>query len=232
MASHCPQCATPHDGWSTARPAGRMLRCRRCGSTWLASDGNDEDPYHRRQPLSVRAEPVDVSDAIVIEHVDAASFRQRPRGEREPQRASPANGRLMALGARLAVGVAIVVLAAPLVAALPRLATVAGLPDDADLLEFRSVRSETVNLGGVSTLFVEGEIVNRSGRDIALPAVRISLKSAEGVEVRSWLVEPAAQGLAAGRSIGFRSALLSPPSMATQVKLNLAARDGRTIGSR
>jgi hypothetical protein len=44
--------------------------------------------------------------------------------------------------------------------------------------------------------------------------------------VSSWLVEPAVAGLAAGKSIGFRSALASPPPDAAQVTLDLAARKG------
>jgi hypothetical protein len=46
------------------------------------------------------------------------------------------------------------------------------------------------------------------------------------------VVEPAADGLAAGHSIGFRSALASPPKAATQVTLKLAEREGNTIGLR
>jgi hypothetical protein len=44
------------------------------------------------------------------------------------------------------------------------------------------------------------------------------------------VVEPAAAGLAPGRSIGFRSALASPPADASQVTLNLVAREGSAIG--
>jgi len=121
------------------------------------------------------------------------------------------------------------VLRIPFVAALPGLGG-GGLPQDAAQLEFQKVHSETVERRGLSTIFVEGEIVNRSDRDVALPAVRISLRSPDGVEVRSWLMEPSVDGLAAGRSIGFRSALASPPAAATQVTLRLAAREGHTIG--
>jgi hypothetical protein len=44
--------------------------------------------------------------------------------------------------------------------------------------------------------------------------------------VSSWLVEPSVTGLAPGRSIGFRSAMASPPPDAAQVTLDLAARAG------
>jgi hypothetical protein len=61
---------------------------------------------------------------------------------------------------------------------------------------------------------------------VELPVVLITLKSPDGTPVASWSVEPAVDSLAAGRSIGFRSALVSPPPDAAQVTLNLAERQG------
>jgi predicted Zn finger-like uncharacterized protein len=232
MPIYCPNCATPSHIRATVGSSGRMVRCRQCGTTWLAR-AIDGDPYQRRQRQAIAA-PTDVADAIVIEHIGAGFKTPPPPLRRRARRRSPiaANrGAFKILGAALAVVVTIIVLRIPFVAALPQLA-MAGLPDEVAKLEFQRVRSETVELRGVSTLFVEGEIVNRSDRDVALPAVRISLRSADGTEVSSWLVEPATAGLAAGRSIGFRSALASPPPAATQVTLKLAAREGQTIGLR
>jgi hypothetical protein len=207
-----------------------MARCRQCGTTWLARV-IDEDPYQRPHRSRAITGPSDISEAIVLEHI-GAGFKAPPPRQRRARVRSPIvvdRGALRLLAAALGVIVAIIVLRAPFVAALPE---IAGLPDDVAQLEFQRVRSETVELRGVSTLFVEGEIVNRSDRDVALPAVRISLRSSDGAEVRSWLMEPSADGLAAGRSIGFRSALASPPPAATQVTLKLAAREGHTIGLR
>ena len=228
-----------------------MARCRQCGTTWLARV-IDGDPYRRpRGPrLLTAAGPAataglagaaDVSDAIVIEHVGpgfaAASPSATPRPRPAPRWRKPPpkpvvsdRGALKLLAAAFAVVVAIMVLRVPLVAAVPQLT--GGLSEDAAGLEFQRVRSETVEVRGVSTLFVEAEIVNRTNREVALPAVRISLRSADGGEVRSWLVEPSAAGLGAGRSIGFRSALAAPPETATQVTLKLAQREGLTIGPR
>ena len=236
MPIYCPHCATPSDIRAAVGSTGRMARCRACGTTWLARV-IDEDPYQRKPPATV--ERSDVADAIVIEHIGAgfktepkAQPRKRPRLRPRASARPPIAGRRGALkiaGAGLALVVAVAVLRIPFVAALPGLAG-GGLPQDAAQLEFQKVRSETVERRGLSTLFVEGEIVNRSDRDIALPAVRISLRSPDGVEVQSWLMEPSVDGLAAGRSIGFRSALASPPAVATQVTLKLAAREGHTIG--
>ena len=234
MAIYCPYCAALSNlADSDIGAAGRMARCQQCGTTWLARVIG-EDPYRRPGPLSVIAGPPDISDAIVIEHVgaglDAPKARRATARSRAPMAIDRSSFKVVA--GMVAVIVAIMVLRAPFVAAFPQFATIGSLPDDVGQLEFQKVRSETVGVHGVRTLFVEGEIINRSGSDVALPAVRISLRSSDGAEVRSWLVEPSAAGLAAGRSIGFRSALASPPAAATQVRLDLAAREGQTIGLR
>jgi predicted Zn finger-like uncharacterized protein len=233
MPIYCPQCATASDIRAAVGSSGRMARCKACGTTWLARV-IDEDPYQRKPPAV--AGQSEVSDAVVIEHIGAGFKPERPRPRpRSRARSRFASligsdrGALKILAAGLAVVVAVAVLRIPFVVALPNLTT-ASLPQGADKLEFQKVHSQTVERRGLSALLVEGEIVNRSDRDVALPAVRISLRSSNGAEVQSWLMEPSVDGLAAGHSIGFRSAMASPSPAATQVTLKLAAREGRTIG--
>ena len=116
----------------------------------------------------------------------------------------------------------------PLVAALPQ----KGLPAEVEQLAFQRVHSETLVRNGVTTLVVEGELVNNSATDVVVPAIRVSLRSTAGAEVYSWLVEPDKAGLAPGGSIGFRSAVSAPPVDASKVTLKLAARQNQIIGMR
>ena len=223
MAIYCPQCATLSTVQSKAGPSGRLIRCQRCGTTWLARE-YDDDPYRRRRSRALPP-PGDVPDAIVIEDVGPRQQDQKSQPWR-PTAASPSEAafdwsRWQPLGAAVGALLAFALLCVPLVGALPRASR---LPADADQLAFQNVRSETIEHRGANTLVVEGEIVNLSGRDVSLPAVRISLKSPNGVEVRSWLVEPSTGGLGGGESVGFRSAVLAPPGAASEVTLSLAAR--------
>ncbi len=224
MTIHCPQCAAAYAFPVAGGEAGGcMVECPRCRTRWLARRYAD-DPYKRRVMADADAE---VSDAIVIEHVAPGLSPTRPAVRERAPRLLPIIGELGLGKAAAAVfggAMAIVLLGAPIVAALPQ-ASASGLPAEVERLEFQKVRSETVQHRGVRTLFVEGEIVNRSGNAVALPAVRISLRGQNGAEVYSWLVEPSATGLAAGRSIGFRSAVAAPPADASQVTLNLAQRE-------
>ena len=86
--------------------------------------------------------------------------RRRAPCRDRPRRVRPRDWRFLKIAATfLGALVAVVLLRSPIMAALP-----GGLPDEVAMLEFQSVRSETVHLKGTSTLFVEGEIVNRSGQ--------------------------------------------------------------------
>jgi hypothetical protein len=195
-----------------------MVRCDACGTRWLAR------PYEGLLPLV--EDRAAISDAVIVEDRPPSSRRSPPppiSGLPPRWRRTPVDRRLKALGVAFGVIAALVVLQAPIVAALPEMNRI---PVKVGLLEFQKVRSETVSLRGVSTLFVEGEVVNRAAGHIELPAIEITLKSSDGTPVRSWLVELTADGLAAGRSIAFRSALVSPPPDAAQVTLNLAERPG------
>ena len=192
-----------------------MVRCDACGTRWLAR------PYEGLLPLI--EDRAAISDAVIVEDRPAPRTPPPPPISALPPRwrPTPVDRRLKLLGVVFGVIAAVVVLQAPIVAALPEMSRA---PVTAGLLEFQKVRSETVSMRGVNTLFVEGEVVNRALGHIELPAIEITLKSSDGTPVSSWLVELAADSLAAGRSIAFRSALVSPPPDAAQVTLNLAER--------
>ena len=205
-----------------------MVHCAHCGTTWLARSYGD-DPYGRAFP---RVATEEVSDAIVIDHIPPEIDPDPDYYHSAPPPRRRANSRLVkGIGAVLGVVVALFALRVPIVEALPQLSA-RSLPADAEKLAFQRVRSETIARSGVRTLVVEGEIVNRSGSDIAVPAIRISLRSPAGAEVYSWLVEPTAAGIGPGGTVGFRSAVASPPEDASQVTLRLAQRESRTIGMR
>jgi hypothetical protein len=110
-----------------------------------------------------------------------------------------------------------VMLRAPLVAAFPQLNTAIGIPG----VEFRGIKSETVRSGDGRALIVEGTIVNTLTIPVELPLVRIALKGADGLDVSNWVLQPAAR-LAAGQSVGFRSARAAPAQAASQVTVSFA----------
>jgi predicted Zn finger-like uncharacterized protein len=264
MPISCPQCASVSAlSESEIGPNGCMVRCERCGTTWLARPF-EENPYRRMQ-LQLQPVVPDVSDAVVIEHI-AGDYADRDSGFRRndeqttrfggresrytegegkrtlpPHRreaASPRQTTSKTLGGHrslktfagvLGAIALLMVLRAPIVSAFPELG---GTTPEMRALEFQQVRSETVDMQGARTLYVEGNVVNHSGDTVGLPAIRITLRSTGGDAVASWVVEPSATAVEAGKTVGFRSALASPPADATQVTLNLTERKAQVIGLR
>jgi predicted Zn finger-like uncharacterized protein len=227
---HCPHCQTPYFVGDDIGQSGRMLRCQVCGTTWLARQFED-DPYGRETPhLWPIARPPDVVDAVVVEHMGPGGNPAFDHGGRAGHPRSVMGGgrrarRLKVTGAVLGVLVAAIVLRTTIVAALPDMTATAVSTADYEHLDVRAVKNQTLRIGTADTLLVEGEIVNRSDRNVLLPAVRVSLKGEDGSEVYAWLVEPDVAGLAPGMSIGFRSALASPPPGASRVTFDLASRE-------
>lgn len=224
MSVRCPQCAAIAPlTEAEIGVAGCMVCCAACGTQWLARRFAD-DPFGGTY---VRANRGRVENAVVIDHIAPAFVRRAAEAAAAaPRRWLPfLDARLIKrLSLVFAAFLLVLAIRAPLVAALPNLPGT--LPPESDSLEFTQVRSQTVEVRGSNTLFVEGMIRNHSAADVALPAIRVTLRTAAGAAVKSWVVEPAVPGLAPGGSIGFRSAVASPPVEATQVSLDLTGRQG------
>jgi hypothetical protein len=189
-------------------------------------------PYEGILPVSAAT---DVSDAVVLDETAPASRRppRLPPPSLTPRRSLVPGHRDQRLGVRMkAAIVAVGALAAvgtlwsPIVSALPDLSRPSVAIEE---LEFRKVRSETVRQGGVSTLFVEGEIVNVSSGHVEVPAVVVTMRSDSGAPLGSWRIELATGSLGAGRSLGFRSALAAPPEAAAEVTLSLARLEAASL---
>jgi predicted Zn finger-like uncharacterized protein len=226
MSVRCPQCSSVSSLVDRdLGQAGRMVRCSVCGTRWLARSFAD-DPFGEHGFSRAAHAGQAVEDGLIIEHVGAGFRRAASKASavRFPTLPRLDPRLLRRLAAIFGAFFVVVALRAPIVAALPNLP--GGLSPEAAALEFTGVRSQTVDRRGASTLLVEGTIVNTASRDVALPQIRVTLRSSDGAPVTSWLVQPAVQGLAPGGSIGFRSAVASPPQEATQVTLDLAGRQG------
>jgi hypothetical protein len=202
----------------TAQSA-REARCGLCNGTMWRSISGEIDPGR-------------VIDAVVVadRRTGPAFERMRPmpvQRRREPPRPiSRRRGMLhkvaeasaiIAISLSVAIGVVFHASIADAFAGL------AGASPRFEGLEFRSVRTETRFANNGRTLLVEGEVVNRSGNDRPLPAIRMTLKAA-GSDVYSWVVEPAPRTISAGGAVGFRSVVAPPDQREGQVALTLAER--------
>jgi hypothetical protein len=105
----------------------------------------------------------------------------------------------------------------------------AGLRPSYEGLEFRNVRTETRRARTGKTLVVEGQIVNRAGRELLLPAVGLTLR-ANGTDVFEWAVEPSATIISTDQTIGFRSTVAPPDADDGEVVLRFVDRTAGIIG--
>src|SRR5437762_981958 len=121
MAISCPTCGTPASFSAAVRQAGQLVRCRRCGTSWLARARLD-DPYARH---GSPPEWSDVSDAIVIDDEPSRNLTRPalpalPALSRQPLPAAPSTARLhrlLRLGAiAVAATVAVAALKTPILA--------------------------------------------------------------------------------------------------------------------
>lgn len=248
MTIRCPKCRTPSLlGASDVAEAGRLVRCSNCETTWLARASDDKrfSAAHFRDrargPAAQR--PPRVIEGHAVPAVRVSRGRNSRAGfDRDFARdfgktfakdygaatagVSPAGLAAMpawtarAAAAALVLALIAVVLLTPAVSALPRLSEAFFGNDSVTL---RGVTSRTVDLRGTKAILVEGELTNQTGRELDVPAVRIALKE-NGAEVFSWLLEPTVRRVAAGETVGFRSAMASPGPGASQIALSLTGR--------
>ncbi len=244
MTIACPQCAVP--AAYSAEPvasSGRMMRCARCGTSWLARlQGEDPFGSDRRSPQLRRGQP---RFQRIVEHAEPDFGDTAPpktfgrAGAARPDAKAKAGLRLKpalshGLAAWSGAGLAIV-LAALVTATLFHSSNVdAAVETGAGKFSGLEVRMVDEGLKVVKdgrAVAVNGMITNRSEAVLDVPAVRVSLK-AKGTELYTWTVEPTTTRLAAGGSIQFKSALAAPPAGIDEVAFRLADRREIIVGMR
>ncbi|MHA1553299.1 MAG: hypothetical protein ACTSU0_02690 [Alphaproteobacteria bacterium] len=201
-----------------------MLRCTACGTEWMARR-RVASPY--RNGFQGRMVRDEVHDSLIIEHyppapdTDAVAMR-RANGARGWA------GRIIAT-AVIVIGV-FAVARAPVVAAFSDDARPA-VRADHNALQFRKVYSERSATNGQTRLVVEGQLINPTATDLALPSIKIALVGADGTTVRSWRVNLAKSTIGPGETIGFRSGSAIASEQASDVRLSFVPRLARTPGS-
>ena len=242
MAIVCPQCAAPAINSAEAvDAAGRMLRCARCGTSWLPRINDREQ--HNQRPVPTASRPGRPRFERVIDHFDA-DFRERvssrvekTAGQVKSQQPSSA-WRYLPL-ARTALtawsGVAAVVVVG-IVAVMAFDPSVVGASPGERTAQFAGLEVQLVSSTAESNrdgraVDVRGEIANRTNGEIAVPAIRLSLHS-DGAELHSWIVEPTTTRLAGNGVVHFRSLAVAPSTKFDEVLFALTERPDTVIGVR
>ncbi|QDG75300.1 zinc-ribbon domain-containing protein [Labrenzia sp. PHM005] len=96
-------------------------------------------------------------------------------------------------------------------------------------LEFRNLRTFMEVEDGKRVLVVEGSIRNLQEETNSVPAVRLSIRSADLQEVYAWTVEPRTQKLNGLDETRFRTILADPPTGASDIQVRFVDRGQRNI---
>jgi predicted Zn finger-like uncharacterized protein len=236
MILTCPQCATRYQADdSKFLPAGRSVKCARCGKVW-----------HQAPP------PPEAESAVVLSEPRAASAdaaaKSGPRDFKPREGAfaqysviaaemgdESSSGAWAARAVRIAgwaalalifasVGWASIHFREDVVALWPQSATLykaVGLAVNPGGIDIVDVRNDLKVEDGARVLVVSGKLVNISGHELPVPQLRIALLDERERELFHWPVFAPAGTLMPGQSTRFLARLSDPP-LAAAVQVTFA----------
>ncbi|NCC21459.1 MAG: hypothetical protein EOM26_03245 [Alphaproteobacteria bacterium] len=231
MILTCPNCSVRYllDAQVLA-PDGRLVRCSACQNVWHQEPDEDFEEFDTPKaasgdddfefvPAGVRPQPGDFDGPIlsgnanlmpIVTGIAAASFL------------------FLALATVLAMSRNTVVDAWPPSALLfETLGFEMSVPGEE--LIFDRVKAETAwDERGNEILYVEGRIINRYERDVALPRMVASSLDAGGKPVAQWVVPPPVPGLAAEQNLTFSTSYPVGNGDVRQVRVSMVMPDIRT----
>lgn len=238
MILTCPNCATRYQAdASKFQPAGRNVRCAKCGHVW-----HQDAPPPEPDPIpEVTAEP-EPPQPVPIERPQPQAFVPSPAIARETAPAPVAAKPKRPAGSGLALvagwaGLAVLVLAVGWAALSFReqIATVwpqsaslysaVGMKTHADGLDIRGARLDRRQEDGEQVIAVSGRLLNTSTHELPVPAIRVALIDDERRELFHWMIAPQTTTLRPGETTAFAGRLTSPPKGFSHFELRLA-REG------
>ena len=231
MILTCPSCTTRYTvDEAKFPPAGRTVRCAKCGHSWHQS-APEPEPQPAPEPESApTAEPAGFAagPATRAYAPTAQVTPEKPRGQ-GLQTAAVVAGWAGLILVVLLIGYSAVRYRQDIAAIWPQSAGVysgLGLTVNAGGIDFRNVTYKRESEDGQPVLVVTGQIVNAASRELPVPqSVRVTLNDADNRELYHWTFKPDAAALKPGATLAFRTRLSSPPAAARFAVVSFA-KDG------
>ncbi len=171
--------------------------------------------------------------AVSIETVARARNAARRFTRAGPQTGPARRIQAMSVGAMIALLIAGFVYREDVVAAVPSLGSLyrqVGLEVNLRGLAFENVHPVRSLEQGIPILRVQGIIRNVSDVAMAVPPIRLSLRSPEGIEIYRWTVQPETEALEPGATAPFRSLLSAPPANAAGLAVRFIDAEPTRVG--
>jgi predicted Zn finger-like uncharacterized protein len=229
MILTCPECTTRYQTDAAFPPAGRKVRCAKCGHVW-----HQEGPQPEPEPEIEIAPPPRATPApeLVTRGAYVAPAAVAPVVEAPPQKKSAIWERLGLVAGWLGLAAVILVIGG---AALSYRQTIATLwPQSASLysglglnvnargIAFSGVTRRYETEDGQIVLAIAGSIVNVSGRELPVPPIRVTLTDGGKRELYHWNFTPDVATLRAGQSASFLTRMSNPPDGARHMEMRFA----------
>jgi len=96
-----------------------------------------------------------------------------------------------------------------------------------DGLEFNEVRSELKYDGGITKLFLDGKIINKTKKNQKVPNIMAEALGPDGNVIQSWQIDAPTARLAPGAEASFASSLNAPKGTVVNVNLNFVGMNER-----
>lgn len=242
MILTCPQCATRYQIEDGKFPAGgRNVRCAKCAHQWfqeppapepevgVTAAGDEITPPPLPPPASALAQPS--ADALVrsvatsparIVAPEAAAAPAKQRGER-----SAAAAGWIGLAAILFLivwgGVRYRDTIAGVWPQTSSLYAMLGMPVNARGLAFTGVNYRRDTEEGQQVLMVNGNVVNVTSRELAVPEIAVVLTDNDKRQLDRWVFSAGVTRLKPGQKIAFATRRTNPPEDARHLEMTFAA---------
>lgn len=214
MILTCPACSTRYLVNPTSIGSeGRMVRCAKCGHTWMQSPPQD-------MPKTVEAEAPASAEARPIPPGSNLPAFPRRRRRRAGTAAGWAALVVVVAGAVGAAGLyreQIVALWPPAARLYAQLGVERAAPGAG--LELRNISLTRGEEADTAVLVIEGQVVNPTGDVLEVPVLRGALVAADRRELRHWTFTTRQRRLLPGEVADFRTELRDPETGATDISI-------------
>jgi predicted Zn finger-like uncharacterized protein len=221
MLIDCPGCTKSyHISRAILEPNGRTVVCPRCNEGWFITAEHAENAAPRVPYLEISAEAVSQRAIVPM-----AKLPQRRRDVPAWPQHLKVSGLFLAGFAGVGLLMAALGLSHSIVRLWPQAASAyaaIGLPVNLRGLAVHDVRLIETDAPGEAALEVQGQITNLKPGINAVPALRLSLRDAQGREIYMWTTTAAKAHVSGGETLAFNARLASPPVGATSVLVSFA----------
>ena len=210
MIVSCPACSTRYLLEPVALgPKGRVVRCAKCDNTW-----------HQDPPSDMPRE-VD----LAIPPFGGAALPERPAAQ---ARASRGAGLPLLILLLLALGIAGgYFFRERIIAEWPKTAQIyelVGLPTKVlgAGLELDNVNFNRQDVAGQTVIQVQGDVFNKTDKEIAVPPLKVALRDDSGKLLFDWTFGVDRPTIRPGETINFKTETKNPPAEATKLAVTFA----------